>query len=1223
MPSVTPLTQHLNPLTLPLQGLQLIEASAGTGKTWTLAALYVRLVLGHTATSNQPGVALYPPQILVMTFTDAATAELRERIRARLAQAAKFFQKGAAAPHDDFLRDLRAGLDPASWSECAARLDVAAQWMDEAAIFTIHGWSSRMLKTHAFDSASLFTQTRVEDSEQLKLSAVQDYWRQWFYALDADTLAALDGLADTPQALLAKLKDRWRVAERAPAPAPAALPPPDVVLLEWSRWQQQRQTLEAPARAAWTDEVVAQVREAAAAKTLKNYRPDWLSGWLEHMADWAQGADIDLKTLERFTRSTLIAKGWAQAENLAVFEQLQALFDALAQQPDVAQRLLDHAAVQVSAAYQRAKQQAAQFDFSDLLQNLYHALQDQNSQLAEAIAAQYPVALVDEFQDTDPWQFGSLIKIYSASRLIDKGLIMIGDPKQAIYSFRGADLATYLQARTQAQGIYTLSGNHRATAGLVHAVNHIFQTAQAPFDAVPFEPVVACNPHILPLQVQGQAQVAMTVWHLPYAKTPTKPVFMADMAAVFATQMVTLLQAQAAQPGDMAVLVRDRFEAAAIRTALAARGVRSVYLSERDSVFSSEQAQDVWRVLRAVAHPSDTRLLRAALLTRLWGLSWSELDALLVDEAAWDAQVERFLTWQQLWRTQGVLPMLHRLLHDQALAQRLLAQGAAGERALTNVLHLGELLQAASTSLQGEGALLRHLENQLRRPAASAETAQLRLESDAALVQVVTLHKSKGLQYPLVFLPFMSNYRPEKKDSDRADDERLAEDIRLFYVALTRAQRALWLGVAAVSGDVDGKKPEVKSALSKLLGRSAPDDLPQRLALWSCADLAVQTAPAASQVLYAPNLSAKVPQGARVAQRVLRRNWWSASFSALTRDLDSAALGSAQDDRVADAQLDSATPQDTLQDTLQNKLPDTLPGVTAAPDLFAPELAFNAFPAGASYGTLLHDLLQWQAEHGWPAQTDDPSNAPSNVPSDTQEVPATGLQEDASAAPSTAPNPGEAAWCKQLERAAQRAGLTPDQTLLLRQWITQIVMTNWPLALINHAQVAINLSALNAGNAWPEMGFTLPVQRLGSAWLDQRIGQAVWPGQPRAALQPRTLEGLLTGFMDLVFEVQGRYHVLDYKSNRLPDYAPATLQAAMLAHRYDVQAVLYVLALHRLLKSRLADYDYDQHLGGAVYWFVRGVDQAGCGLLALNPPRALIEALDAALSRHTVMQDLT
>jgi exodeoxyribonuclease V beta subunit len=372
----------------------------------------------------------------------------------------------------------------------------------------------------------------------------------------------------------------------------------------------------------------------------------------------------------------------------------------------------------------------------------------------------------------------------------------------------------------------------------------------------------------------------MTVWHLPYAKTPTKPVFMADMAAVCATQMVALLQSQAAPPGDMAVLVRDRFEATVIRAALSERGVRSVYLSERDSVFSSPQAQDLWRVLRAVAHPGDTRLLRAALFTRLWGLSWPELDALLRDEAAWDAQVERFLLWQQLWRSQGVLPMLHRLLHGQALAQRLLAQGAPGERALTNVLHLGELLQAASTSLQGEGALLRHLETQLRRPTASADTAQLRLESDAELVQVVTLHKSKGLEYPLVFLPFVSNFRAEAKASPRPDAERLAEDIRLLYVALTRAQRALWLGVAQVSGDVEGSKPQAKSAVSVLLGRTAPDDLAQRLAAWACHDIAVQAAPAASDAAYAPALEPKPPQAALVAQRVLRRQWWSASFSA-------------------------------------------------------------------------------------------------------------------------------------------------------------------------------------------------------------------------------------------------------------------------------------------------------------------------------------------------------
>ena len=1191
-------TLPLNPLTLPLTGLQLIEASAGTGKTWTLAALYVRLVLGHVATSSQPGVALYPPQILVMTFTDAATAELRERIRARLAQAARYFQKGDDKLADDFLRALRTQLDPASWPECAARLDLAAQWMDEAAIFTIHGWSSRMLKTHAFDSASLFTQSRVEDSEQLKLSAVQDYWRTWFYALSADALTALDDVADTPQALLSKLKDRWRVAEQAPAPQQEPPTPPDVALAEWSRWQQRRVALESAARAGWTDEVVAPLREAAANKTLKNYRADWLAGWLEQMADWAQGADIDLKTLERFTRSTLVAKGWAQADAFPAFDAVQALHDCLVQAPDITESLLAHAACEVSAAYQRAKAQAAQFDFSDLLQNLYHALQAPDGRLAQAIAAQYPVALVDEFQDTDPWQFGSLVKIYSDQRLFDGGLVMIGDPKQAIYGFRGADLATYLQARAQAQGIYTLAGNFRATEGLVKAVNRVFELATAPFGEVPFEPVSACNPQVTALQVGGQPQVAMTVWHLPYDKTPTKPVFMADMAAVFASQMVTLLQAGAAQPGDMAVLVRDRFEAASIRDALAARGVRSVYLSERDSVFATAQAQDLWRVLRAVANPGDTRLLRAALLTRLWGLTWPALDARLRDEDAWDAQVEQFLHWQQTWRTQGVLPMLHRLLHDQALAQRLLLLGAPGERALTNVLHLGELLQAASTSLQGEGALLRHLEAQLRRPQASAETAPLRLESDAHLVQVVTLHKSKGLEYPLVFLPFMSNYRAEKKDSSRDDKERLSEDIRLFYVALTRAQRALWLGAAQVSGDVEGKTPVAKSALSVLLGRTAPGDLAQRLQQWACEHITVQTAPEASDAVYTPAARQVEAQGARVAARVLRRNWWSASFSALTRDLDgvAAAPGSERDDLVADAQLDNAEGEASV------------PELAAAPELFGPEIRFNTFPAGSSYGTLLHDLLQWQAEQGWPAGDLNsvpglPESAPSTLPVAVEPPVASALQS---------------AWAAQLVRACQRAGLDTAQQMLLDAWVMQITKTNWPLALMNKAKGAIHLKALGAGSFWPEMGFTLPVQHLGSVWLDQNISQSVWPDRPRAALLPRTLEGLLTGFMDLVLQHEGRYYVLDYKSNRLPDYAQATLKAAMLDHRYDVQAVLYVLALHRLLKSRQPDYDFDQHMGGALYWFVRGVDQPGTGMLALNPPRTLIEALDAALSNaHT------
>jgi exodeoxyribonuclease V beta subunit len=868
------------------------------------------------------------------------------------------------------------------------------------------------------------------------------------------------------------------------------------------------------------------------------------------------------------------------------------------------------------------------------LQNLYHALQAPDGRLAAAIRAQFPVALVDEFQDTDPWQFGSLSKIYSCQRNQDLGyspvssltevtaagtdtqpqnpgqalgLILIGDPKQAIYSFRGADLATYLEARAQVQGTYTLPGNFRSTAGVVAAVNRVFGGAIAPFGSVPFEPVQACNDKVSPLKIQGHAQVAMTVWHLRYAKPPRKPVFLADMAAVFAGQMVKLLQSGAARSGDMAVLVRDWREAQAIRDALSARGVRSVYLSERNSVFASLEANDLWRLLRAVQSPGNNRLLRAALATSTWALAPQVLDALFADEVAWDAVVEQFMHWQRVWRVQGFLPMLTRLLHDQGLAGRLLHNPAQGERSLTNLLHLGELLQTTSLQLQGEGALIRYLEDQLRNPQTSGDSAQLRLESDANLVQVVTLHKSKGLEYPLVFLPFISNFKEEKKDSDRPDAERLSEDIRLLYVALTRAKQALWLGVAQVKGDVDGKTPTAKSALSVVLGRSTPGDLWARLQTWAGEHIAIETAPEPRLAVYQPVQIASIHKSARVPRRRLSAHWWSASFSALTRDLAhgnasaivdedrrSPTLPSERDEQWLDAQLDAQFDIPLNEVNLGLFVPDASP----ARDLLSTEPPFNAFPAGSRYGTLLHDLLEWQALHAWPAAL-----------------------FDLSPGTSSGASPRAAEWTALLTRQSERLNLLLEQVAMLDQWVKAILIKNMPLAHKNKAQKAITLGAIEANDMWPEMGFSLPVQRLGSQQLDDLISRHVWPKHARVALESRQLEGMLTGFMDLVLRHEGRYYVIDYKSNRLPGYSPEQLQQAMLAHRYDVQAVLYVLALHRLLKSRLAGYDFDQHIGGALYLFLRGVDQLGSGLLHLSPSRELIESLDSAFA-GTVLTEL-
>jgi exodeoxyribonuclease V beta subunit len=1089
------------------------------------------------------------------------------------------------------------------WPLCAQRLDLAAQWMDDAAIFTIHGWSSRMLKTHAFDSASLFQQSRVEDSAQLRLSAVQDYWRHWFYAVPLQQLGALQALGATPEALLKNLEPLWEQSDKAPGPQCVAGADPHSLIQAWDQWQSGLLAAEAAARAACTPELIAVLSATVAAKLLKGYRQDWPP----KLAAWAQGEALlslsnaqrktALTLLQRFCTATLQEKGWSQAADHAAFGHIAVLCQQLQDEPDVASGILQHAATQIAAAYRAAKNQLAQFDFSDLLQHLYHALQAPDGRLAAAIRQQFPVALVDEFQDTDPWQYGALSKIYAESADPATGLVMIGDPKQAIYSFRGADLATYLQAREQALAIHTLAGNFRSTGQLVAAVNQVFQSAHQPFGAVPFDTVLACNDKVQPLQVQGVVQPALTVWHpaaAPQGKAPRQDIFLRQMAALFASQMVGLLNAGAAAPGEMAVLVRKGAEARAMRQALGQRGVRSVYLSERDSVYATQEAQDLWRLLCAVAQPRSTAALRAALATRLWGLSFAELEALLQDEAAWDALVEAFHGWQAVWQRQGFLPMLHRVLHDQAIPARLLnvadAQDFDGERRLTNLLHLGDLLQTAGASLQGETALIRYLEQQLHHPKASGDTAQLRLESDANLVQVITIHKSKGLQYPLVFLPFVSSYRKEDEGSGTDDAERLAEDIRLFYVAMTRAERALWLGLAPYKGDMEGKTPQARSAVSSLLQRQRPDDLLERLQLWAaCPDIVLTVAPEPDLAPYLPPVT--TPQWKPLLQptRNLQSRWWTASFSALTRELAHSVaaptLASDRDARIDDALVDSALPPDSL---------DSAPAELGEPDLFeAPALqavpAFNAFPAGSSYGTLLHDLLEWQFERGWP------------------------IAEPLDAAAATT---GE--WPALLQRKAQRLKLDAAPCALLDDWLRRIVQTALPLpdAEPTAAPTApLVLAALDRHTAWAEMAFTLPVHALSAARLDALISRHVLPGQPRSPLQPLQLEGMLIGFMDMVLQHAGRYFVLDYKSNRLDSYAPTLLPVAILAHRYDVQYTLYTLALHRLLKSRLPDYDYEQHVGGAIYLFLRGIDQPGAGVFVDRPPRALIEALDAAFAQ--------
>jgi exodeoxyribonuclease V beta subunit len=949
-------------------------------------------------------------------------------------------------------------------------------------------------------------------------------------------------------------------------------------------------------RAHWNDALYAILQEVGSKKKLKGVRSDHYAKWLQALKDWAEDqATIKSDVIARFTTAVLTDKNWPEAKDFAFFAAVDEYVAHQTAEPRTEHELVLHAAHTVGEKYKIAKAQRAAFDFSDLLQNLHGAVMAEDGRLASAIRHQYPVALVDEFQDTDPWQYQTLDKIYAVGACTARNaLIMIGDPKQAIYSFRGADLGTYLTARQDAitsnpQAIHTLSSNRRSTARLVNALNHIFSQIDAPFACaqgqIDYVSVSAESDVAGLVNPDGTPHPALSVWHMPSDGTPTKAdTYLEAASRAFADRMAELLNRGVATPGEMAVLVRGQHQADAIRHALRARQIPSVYLSDRSNVYVTPEALDIWRLLRAVATPRQTEWVRAAIGSNVWALTLDEVLSLTQDELQWEAQLDNFHQWRQIWQQQGVLAMLHQWLHSQGIASRLLAD-ENGERRISNVLHLGELLQHAAQSLQGEHALVRFLGAQIHKPTQSADAQKMRLETDAQCVQVITYHKSKGLQYPLVFVPFMGSFRTEKLsktsfvEDEEANDDTLEpssvdEDMRIIYVALTRAQRALWIGVAETFRDISGdiKKDTFKqSALSKLLKRKVKGDLSHQLnTLWgSCQDICIQELPEPSYIGYLPPSLTAAPQDALTPKLQHHSPWWTASFSALTRGL---ITESKRDEDVAAAIMDADT--------------EPLFVVTKSDAISR----WQNFPAGARYGTLMHDLLDWLSQNQWPL-----ANA-------------------------QAPAWSQQAWIELLERKANWLQLKEVERHDLGAWLQEVVQTPLPLDThhLGFETPPLVLGQLTPEHMWSEMEFNLEAHHVPAKLLDQHIQSHLFAGTSRPALQPRLMQGMLTGSLDLVLQHDHRYWIVDYKSNKLPDYSVATLQDAVLHKRYEVQYVLYTLALHRLLKIRLPDYDYAQHMGGAVYLFMRGINQTGAGVHFQRLPQALIETLDSLFAGITV-----
>lgn len=1182
----------LEPMTFPLHGARLIEASAGTGKTFTIAGLYLRLLLGHGSAETRHRVPLTVDQILVVTFTEAATAELRDRIRARIHDARIAFARGQSS--DPVIQPLLNEFD--DHKQAAEILLQAERQMDEAAVYTIHGFCQRMLTQNAFESGSRFNNEFVTDESHLKAQVVADYWRRNFYPLPFTLAGEIRQLWGSPSALLSDISNYL-------TGAPLSL---SVPAMKGSLADLHTENLKK------IDELKAQWRESQddfftlisdSDINKRSYTKKSLPTWLEAVNAWAAtettGYDYPDK-LEKFAQNVLLEKTpKGSAPQHAVFEAIETF---LANPISLKAPLLAHAIEHCRVMLANAKNQKQWLSFDDLLTQLSASIDtDESELLAARIRTLYPVAMIDEFQDTDPLQYSIFSRIYLNNP--ECGLFMIGDPKQAIYGFRGADIFTYIKARNQVSAHYTLGTNWRSSADMVQAVNQVFALPDSPFiydSDIPFLPVkYSPNAEKRIWTMGGQKQPALTYWLQEADDKPLpKGEYLTRMAEATASQIQTILtQAQqgqaclvngekqkAVQAGDIAVLVRTGSEGRMIKQALADQGIASVYLSNRDSVFTSSVAQDLQRLLQAVLTPENDRALRASLASELFALDAASLDALNNDEIVWENAVNEFKEYRKLWVQRGVLPMLRTVISKRHIAERLLEEGASsqgenGERVLTDLMHIGELLQQASNELDSDHGLLRWLAQSIsdaENGLGGSDDQIQRLESERNLVQIVTIHKSKGLEYDLVFLPFVFSYREasEAKYYDAANDrtvlditgndasmkqadkERLAEDLRLIYVALTRAVYACFIGASPLRNGRSTKEPTGvhRSAIGYLIQNGQEggiNDLHQGLTQQQdeldC--VVVADPPQQLEEKYVAPQEEIYDLSAKELQNPIDRNWRITSYSGLVKQGSHHVEHDATIE-ITGFDIDSSEEQDEA-------------------DLVEPERSIFTFPRGARPGTFLHSLFE-EIEFTQPATTEE----------NTQII--LGLMESEQL---------DEEWLPILQQLIDTVLATPldDKSLLLNQKAPSQRLV--------------------------EMEFLLPIEVLSAPALN-RVIQRHDPLSAKAGdLGFQTVQGMLKGFIDLVFEHQGKYYVLDWKSNHLGDdvtsYHGEALKSAMADHRYDLQYQIYALALHRFLRSRLANYQYDHHFGGVYYLFLRGMDgQSDHGIFAAKPTLDFLQEMD-------------
>ncbi len=1143
--------------TVPLEGTVLIEASAGTGKTWSITGLFLRFLL-----EKRLGV----DQILVVTFTNAATEELRIQVRNRLLKARQALAAGRSPDKDALLQFLvqRYFRDPGALEI----LSDALREFDRAAIFTIHGFCHRLLQEWAFETGAAFDTELVTDPLAFIQEVCDDFWRRRLYAAPPEFVGYCLERMKGPEALFSMLIEiRWpdiRVVPRVRNAPLSGLDPFRSLLNRVKRaWPKCREAV----TACLTDASLNRHRYSQKRVfNLINYL-DFLAG--SEASGFPLPEDFVHLTPERLQAGTKKGKRTPTHPFFDLCKALQEAAHILKNEMEKAFVLLKTDFFRFAETELAARKRRFRLQFyEDLLLAVRNTLRSGSGRrLVHAVAKTYQAALVDEFQDTDPIQYEIFSRLFSRP---GQALFMIGDPKQAIYGFRGADLFSYMKAARKARKSHTLTRNFRSVPKLVQAVNALFSHVSRPFlfEEIPFHAGSAAKKED---PTDGSDSPPFKIWYVPGrdGKPVGKTEAVAAISEAVADEIVSLVDGGQFQEKEIAVLVRTHRQARIVKQALTQRRMPAVLFSDED-VFRSREAVELERLLSGIQDPLNPFRVRAALATDLAGFTAGELDPESTGNKTLEAALARFQEYHTLWRKQGFIPMFARFMEQERVKARLIRY-PDGERRLTNLMHLAELLQEASAShpftMTG---LLKWFSIRRSPHAPGVEAHQLRLESDENAVTILTMHRSKGLEFGVVFCPFAWENASGKEtaltfhdpDSDfplvmvmdldpgshpkgrfLAQKERLAENIRLLYVALTRAKQRcylVWGKIAAARSSAmvylfhhrthaDLNDPErlpeeiLKRTFDKKDDAAFRSDL-QALADKSGGSIAVSELPQGKKTRRSVSQDTPPSLSVRPFSGSIPPGWRVSSYSSLITGVSEPA-------------------EDKDEDAL---------GQWEAPGACDYENLFT-FPAGAQAGRFFHAFFE---------------SLDFSVPP---------VQQTALA-----------------ETLLSGFGFDPSWKDAVCNAATRVLSTR-----LAADQGELILSRLSPRERIHEMAFDFPVKRLSpktlAAAFDAKTKKGRGGGFSRRLgnLVFSPWEGFMRGFMDLVAFQGGRYYLIDWKSNLLGSgleaYTGHRLSQVMEEAYYFLQYHLYVLALYRYLKLKNPSFSYERDFGGVFYLFIRGI----------------------------------